>query len=128
MKCKYCGKEIAETDVFCSGCGQSVGDYKTDSSSEEFWSIIEKNHKNDNKKYNEAIQEEKKAKNKTNAKRFTIFLSVAFAVVLVIIATTAISNISETNLEQVKENLKGLELTSYHSESNGPPLFGSSYY
>ena len=60
MKCKYCGYEIAESEVFCNNCGQQVVLSIEDAKSEQFWSKFEKSNSNLQEEYTKNKEAEKK--------------------------------------------------------------------
>lgn len=128
MKCKYCGYELPESATFCNNCGQQVIISNKSEKSEQFWSEIGKTKISIKEEYEKNVAEEKNKKRKRKTKSLISILCVLLIVIIAAVTVFAIGNNSKENMEQLKVNLPGTELTSFDSESLGPPLFTKVYH
>ena len=93
MKCKKCGSEIKDGNLFCVNCGTSIESNK----------VEEKNVKK--KETNKDNNAKKATKNK-----FKIIIPIiAITVVLIVIGAVVFLNINNTNISNKQEQEQGTE-------------------
>lgn len=85
-KCKKCGKELQDSDVFCSGCGSPLDDTSvTEGENNSTASIIESEDKKNNSKSISETQKKKVSPTQKKEKKYTTEALIAIVAVAMII-------------------------------------------